>query len=156
MKYTRYIPNDNQINIWFYLFFASIALFIGYVFHDVFKDEEGVNAEELIAEYSARCPKGYVFWTTIDYLEPVFVMGARDSIMMFEKQIRSGCRLSLTGRETPEMIQGMISHDPVVDSVHHSEVFGSVHLKSKYVVNLDSFSGTSYMPNTVNYPKPLY
>lgn len=156
MKYTRYIPDNCQINIWFFMFFALFALFIEYVLHDVFKDVEELNGQEVIAEYSPRCPKGYVAWTTIDYLEPVFVMGARDSIMMFEKQIRSGCRLSLTGHETPEMIQERISHDPVVDSVHHSEVFGSVHLKSKYVVNLDSFSGTKYMPNTVNYPRPLY
>lgn len=129
MKYTRYIPNDNQINIWFYLFFASIALFIGYVFHDVFKDEGELNADEVIAEYSSRCPKGYVAWTTIDYLEPFFVEGAKDSIMGFEKQIRSGCRPTVAGHETP-------------DSVHYCEVFGYVDISTKYVMSLDSFSGT--------------
>ena len=142
MKYSRYIPNNDQINIWFYLFFALCAFFIEYVFHDVFKDEGELNADEVIAEYSSRCPKGYVAWTTIDYLEPFFVEGAKDSIMGFEKQIRSGCRLSLTGHETLESVQERISHDPVVDSVHYCEVFGYVDISTKYVMSLDSFSGT--------------
>lgn len=129
MKYSRYVPNDCQINVWFYLFIALIAFVIEYVACDVFKNEEKLNAEEVIAEYSPRCPKGYVAWMTIDYSEPSFVDGAKDSIMMFEKKIRSGCRQSLAESE-------------ISDSVHYCEIFGSVNISTKYVVSLDSFSGT--------------
>ena len=58
--------------------------------------------------------------------------------MIFEQQVRTGCRLFLTGSETPEMIQKQISTEPVVDSVYYKSIVGSVNLRAKVLLSVDT------------------
>ena len=141
MKYSRYISNNFQVNIWFYLFVALMAFDIEYFFHEVFKgvvDEDTRIAHEVVAEYSPRCPKGYYAWETHDYMHPIFTDRDGDSVMIFEQQVRTGCRLFLTGSETPEMIQKQISTEPVVDSVYYKSIVGSVNLRAQVLLSVDT------------------
>ena len=141
MKYSRYISNNFQINIWFYLLIALVAFDIEFFFREVFKgvvDDETQTTNDIVAEYSPRCPKGYYAWEMHNYMHPIFTNHDGDSIMIFEQQVRIGCCLFLTGSETPEMIQKLISTEPIVDSVYYKSIVGSVNLKTKHLLSVDT------------------
>ena len=96
-----------------------------------------------IEEYMPRCPKGYIAWATQDYfpIGPVNLDG--DSILIFEKSIRSGCRLFVTSTDTPEMIKKQTSSDPIVDTIYHSTILGRVYLRKNKISFLDTARWTT-------------
>ena len=96
-----------------------------------------------IEEYMPRCPKGYIAWETQEYFPtgPVNLDG--DSILIFEKSIRSGCRLFVTSTDTPEMIKKSTSSDPIVDTIYHSTILGRIDLRKNKISFLDTTRWTT-------------
>lgn len=130
-------------NGWFYAFWGLVGLFVGsfvgYIFLSISIDEEEAG-KKVIAEVIGRCPDNYMPWEITEYMMPILTKRDGDSTLVFEKQIRRGCRLFLTGSETPEKIRELASDDPVVDTIYHTTVIGSVNMSTHRL----AFSDTTY------------
>lgn len=130
-------------NVWFYAFWGLVGLivgsFVGYIFLSISIDEEDAG-KKVIAEVIGRCPDNYMPWEITEYMMPILTNRDGDSTLVFEKQIRRGCRLFLTGSEAPEKIRELASDDPVVDTIYHTTVIGSVNMNTQRL----AFSDTTY------------
>lgn len=101
------------------------------------------SRHDSIAEYTPRCPQGYFAWEIQEYLPTGPINRDGDSILIFEKSVRSGCRLFATSSDTPEMIKESASSDPVVDTIYHSTILGRIDLRKNKIAFLDTTRWTT-------------
>ncbi len=134
MKLIVSIIKSTLTNVWFYAFWGLVGMIVGsfvaYIFQSISLDEKKAG-KEIIADVVGRGPDNYMPWEITEYMMPILTKRDGDSTLVFEKQIRRGCRLFLTGSEAPEKIREQTSDDPVVDTIYHTTVIGSVNMNTQ-------------------------
>ena len=157
MRFIISIIKSTLTNMWFYAFWGLIGLiigaFFGYIVHSIDEEEhEAVN--KIVAETVGQCPDNYIAWEVREYMMPITTNRDGDSILIFEKQIKRGCRLFLTGSESPEKIKEIESDDPMVDSIFYTAITGSVNLTKQKVIVTDTNYWARERPECVTPPVP--
>ena len=157
MRFIISIIKSTLTNMWFYAFWGLIGLiigaFFGYIVHSIDEEEhEAVN--KIVAETVGHCPDNYIAWEMREYMMPITTNRDGDSILIFEKQIKRGCRLFLTGSESPEKIKEIESDDPMVDSIFYTAITGSVNLTKQKVIVTDTNYWARERPECVTPPVP--
>ena len=141
MRFIISVIKNTLTNFWFYAFWVLvggiIGMFFGYIYHLIGKEEKE-TIEEIVAEVVGHCPDNYIIWELRDYMMPIVTNWDGDSILIFEKQIRKGCRPFLTGSETPEQIEELKSDDPAVDSIYYTAITGSINLTTQKIQVIDT------------------
>ena len=141
MRFFISVIKNILTNMWFYAFWGLvggiIGLFFGYIYH-LIDEEEKETIEGVFAEVVGRCPDNYMSWEVRENMMPMFTNRDGDSILIFEKQIKRGCRLFLTGSESPEKIAELESDDPVVDSIYYTAITGSINLTTQKIQVIDT------------------
>ena len=141
MRFIISVIKNTLTNFWFYAFWGLvggiIGMFFGYIYHLIGKEEKE-TIEEIVAEVVGHCPDNYMTWEVRENMMPIFTNRDGDSVLIFEKQVKRGCRLFLTGGETPEKIAELESNDPVVDSIYYTAIIGSINLTTQKVIVIDT------------------
>lgn len=141
MRFIISVIKNTLTNFWFYAFWGLAGFIIGALFaHVIHLDskKEKETVDTIVAEIVGHCPDNYMIWELRDYMMPIVTNRDGDSILIFEKQIRKGCRPFLTGSETPEQIEELKSDDPAVDSIYYTAITGSVNLTTQKVIVIDT------------------
>lgn len=141
MRFIISVIKNTLTNFWFYAFWGLVGLiigvFFGYIVHSIDEEEhEAVN--KIVAETIGRCPNNYIAWEVRENMMPITTNRDGDSILIFEKHIRRGCRLFLTGSESPKKIAELESKDSVIDSVYYTTIIGSVNLTTQKLIVTDT------------------
>ncbi|SHK64458.1 hypothetical protein SAMN05720487_103142 [Fibrobacter sp. UWT2] len=149
MKFIIAAIKQTLTNIWFYAFWGLVGFVIGgFVAYVIIEDNESEKetVKEIVAEVVGHCPDNYLIWEKRDYLMPLTTNRDGNSILIFEKHIRRGCRPFLTGSETPEMLRKLETDDPRIDSVYHTSITGSVNLTTQKVIVIDTSYWAKELP----------
>ena len=141
MRFIISVIKNTLTNFWFYAFWVLaggiIGIFFGCIYHLIDKEEKEA-VEAIVTENVGHCPDNYMVWEVRENMMPIVTNRDGDSILIFEKQIKRGCRPFLTGSETSKQIEELKSDDPVVDSVYYTAITGSVNLTKQKVIVIDT------------------